>query len=225
MHGHQLGWVCLGSCGADVIVNAVVVYWVTEAPARSSVKEANVELANISNTPNTPKFVISSGSVTSPTRASRMARVEREWDSDDEYTDPQGGVSTDTGSRSITSHAQGAAFALSPPPKRRNSVVGGAVGPSGARTVTFGGVTASIGSLAAPPNVHVSVTTSGGRQGFMGSMLNGFSKKRDRERERAVDHTASLSEPQSPIRITVTKEVMDEDQASQKSKDDVDSKA
>jgi len=29
MHGRQLGWVCLASCGTDVIVNALVVYWVT----------------------------------------------------------------------------------------------------------------------------------------------------------------------------------------------------
>jgi len=29
MRGHQLGWVCLGSCGADVIINAVVLSWVT----------------------------------------------------------------------------------------------------------------------------------------------------------------------------------------------------
>ncbi|KAF9792595.1 hypothetical protein BJ322DRAFT_1030207 [Thelephora terrestris] len=29
MHGRQLGWVCLGSCGTDVIVNALVMYWVT----------------------------------------------------------------------------------------------------------------------------------------------------------------------------------------------------
>jgi len=29
MHGRQLGWVCLGSCGTDVIVNALVIFWVT----------------------------------------------------------------------------------------------------------------------------------------------------------------------------------------------------
>jgi len=29
MHGRQLGWVCLASCGTDVIVNALVIYWVT----------------------------------------------------------------------------------------------------------------------------------------------------------------------------------------------------
>jgi len=29
MDGRQLGWVCLGSCGTDVIVNALVIYWVT----------------------------------------------------------------------------------------------------------------------------------------------------------------------------------------------------
>jgi len=29
MHGQQLGWVCLGSCGTDVIVNALALYFVT----------------------------------------------------------------------------------------------------------------------------------------------------------------------------------------------------
>ncbi|KAG5647354.1 hypothetical protein DXG03_000422 [Asterophora parasitica] len=29
MKGKQLGWVCLGSCAADVIVNAVAIFWVT----------------------------------------------------------------------------------------------------------------------------------------------------------------------------------------------------
>ncbi|KAK1234731.1 hypothetical protein PQX77_002063 [Marasmius sp. AFHP31] len=28
-HGKQLGWVCLGSCGADVILNALAIFWVT----------------------------------------------------------------------------------------------------------------------------------------------------------------------------------------------------
>ncbi|KAL0574017.1 hypothetical protein V5O48_007939 [Marasmius crinis-equi] len=28
-HGRQLGWVCLGSCGTDVVLNALAVFWVT----------------------------------------------------------------------------------------------------------------------------------------------------------------------------------------------------
>jgi len=30
LHGKELGWVCLGSCGADVICNALGLFWVTE---------------------------------------------------------------------------------------------------------------------------------------------------------------------------------------------------
>ncbi|CAE6528744.1 unnamed protein product [Rhizoctonia solani] len=30
MQGQQLGWVCLGSCGTDVMVNALVLFWVTD---------------------------------------------------------------------------------------------------------------------------------------------------------------------------------------------------
>jgi len=38
MHGRQLGWVCLGSCGTDVIVNALVIYWVTSGSSDSHEK-------------------------------------------------------------------------------------------------------------------------------------------------------------------------------------------
>ncbi|KAJ8083607.1 hypothetical protein PM082_009482 [Marasmius tenuissimus] len=30
-HGRQLGWVCLGSCGTDVVLNAIAIFWVTNA--------------------------------------------------------------------------------------------------------------------------------------------------------------------------------------------------
>jgi len=42
MHGRQLGWVCLASCGTDVVVNALVVYWVT---SRSSDQHDTVPTA------------------------------------------------------------------------------------------------------------------------------------------------------------------------------------
>ncbi|KAG8726636.1 hypothetical protein FRC11_014766 [Ceratobasidium sp. 423] len=36
MHGQQLGWVCLGSCGTDVTVNALVLFWVTDSVSQGS---------------------------------------------------------------------------------------------------------------------------------------------------------------------------------------------
>jgi hypothetical protein len=36
MHGHQLGWVCLGSCGADTVVNAIALFWVTSGKHQSA---------------------------------------------------------------------------------------------------------------------------------------------------------------------------------------------
>ncbi|KAF8603698.1 hypothetical protein BDV93DRAFT_493259 [Ceratobasidium sp. AG-I] len=36
MHGQQLGWVCLGSCGTDVTVNALVLFWVTDNVGQSA---------------------------------------------------------------------------------------------------------------------------------------------------------------------------------------------
>ncbi|KAG7451297.1 uncharacterized protein BT62DRAFT_882719 [Guyanagaster necrorhizus] len=38
--GHELGWVCLCSCGADVIVNAVALFWVTSGPLSKPVGSA-----------------------------------------------------------------------------------------------------------------------------------------------------------------------------------------
>ncbi|KAG9088492.1 hypothetical protein FS749_002130 [Ceratobasidium sp. UAMH 11750] len=35
MHGQQLGWVCLGSCGTDVLMNALVLFWVTDSGSSS----------------------------------------------------------------------------------------------------------------------------------------------------------------------------------------------
>jgi len=36
MHGRQLGWVCLGSCSADVVVNALALFWVTDSISERS---------------------------------------------------------------------------------------------------------------------------------------------------------------------------------------------
>jgi hypothetical protein len=36
MHGQQLGWVCLGSCGTDVTMNALVLFWVTDNVSQST---------------------------------------------------------------------------------------------------------------------------------------------------------------------------------------------
>ncbi|KAJ3836250.1 hypothetical protein F5878DRAFT_272075 [Lentinula raphanica] len=35
LKGHESGWVCLGSCGADVIFNALAVFWVTKRRGQS----------------------------------------------------------------------------------------------------------------------------------------------------------------------------------------------
>ncbi|KAJ7472550.1 hypothetical protein FB451DRAFT_1398761 [Mycena latifolia] len=36
MKGRELGWVCLASCGLDVIINAAALFWVTGSPSQSS---------------------------------------------------------------------------------------------------------------------------------------------------------------------------------------------
>lgn len=40
MDGRQLGWVCLGSCGTDVTVNAVVLFWVTAPTSNNMVSHS-----------------------------------------------------------------------------------------------------------------------------------------------------------------------------------------
>ncbi|KAK7032276.1 F-actin-capping protein subunit beta [Paramarasmius palmivorus] len=47
LHGRELGWVCLGSCGADVIVNALALYWATYPRAkRQRIVTANSALGS-----------------------------------------------------------------------------------------------------------------------------------------------------------------------------------
>ncbi|KAG6857416.1 hypothetical protein H0H87_004778 [Tephrocybe sp. NHM501043] len=37
LKGHELGWVCLGSCTADVVINALAIFWVTQGGDNRSV--------------------------------------------------------------------------------------------------------------------------------------------------------------------------------------------
>ena len=39
LHGQQLGWVCLGSCGTDVIINALAFFFVTRSYDDTASKE------------------------------------------------------------------------------------------------------------------------------------------------------------------------------------------
>jgi len=50
MHGKQLGWICLGSCGVDIVINAMVMYWVTNGPSRSTAMQATPN--NVNNVEN-----------------------------------------------------------------------------------------------------------------------------------------------------------------------------
>ncbi|KZW02625.1 hypothetical protein EXIGLDRAFT_829153 [Exidia glandulosa HHB12029] len=47
-HGEELGWVCLASCGTDVVVNAVVIYWVTGGSSQSNAPTVMTLEKNIS---------------------------------------------------------------------------------------------------------------------------------------------------------------------------------
>ncbi|KAF9650645.1 hypothetical protein BDM02DRAFT_1353851 [Thelephora ganbajun] len=66
MHGRQLGWICFGSCGVDVTINALVIYWVTSKYSDQH-----------DRTPTAPNFISPSKSEnpeptgTAPTRSSK----------------------------------------------------------------------------------------------------------------------------------------------------------
>ncbi|CAE6465248.1 unnamed protein product [Rhizoctonia solani] len=58
---HQLGWVCLGSCGTDVTLNAMVIFWVTlpmmDSPAGShsrAAAQSSSYIKPVSDAPHSP---------------------------------------------------------------------------------------------------------------------------------------------------------------------------
>ncbi|KAL0577794.1 hypothetical protein V5O48_004195 [Marasmius crinis-equi] len=46
-HGRQLDWVCLGSCGTDVVLNAFAVFWVTRGSSDSHFSGGNDKTAAV----------------------------------------------------------------------------------------------------------------------------------------------------------------------------------
>lgn len=59
LHGHQLGWVCLGSCGLDVFLNAVILYYITSRRANENLDGATFPITRKSyyDKPKQPVFV------------------------------------------------------------------------------------------------------------------------------------------------------------------------
>jgi len=67
----QLGWVCLGSCGADVLINAIAIYWVTSPTGRTTTTTAdtNPEGAVDNTGSNHMSFPLANGSIPNPGQA------------------------------------------------------------------------------------------------------------------------------------------------------------
>ncbi|KAJ7346131.1 hypothetical protein DFH08DRAFT_1008026 [Mycena albidolilacea] len=53
LHGRELGWLCLGSCGLDVVLNAAALFWVTSGRPTSSSSEPNSPVGQRQMTPET----------------------------------------------------------------------------------------------------------------------------------------------------------------------------
>ncbi|OBZ70952.1 hypothetical protein A0H81_09116 [Grifola frondosa] len=47
MHGQQLAWVCLGSCGTDVVVNALVLFWASGTDADNAPEDSNIRFKSV----------------------------------------------------------------------------------------------------------------------------------------------------------------------------------
>jgi len=47
LHGRELGWVCLGSCGTDVVINAIALFWVTRPSAHPSPQSLDEHAAQV----------------------------------------------------------------------------------------------------------------------------------------------------------------------------------
>ncbi|KZT20900.1 hypothetical protein NEOLEDRAFT_1074647 [Neolentinus lepideus HHB14362 ss-1] len=74
MHGRQLGWVCLGSCGTDVVFNAIVLFWITSGAGAGST--GNVSTGRDRAKANQPVGVaISAYPPTSPMYPARDSKV------------------------------------------------------------------------------------------------------------------------------------------------------
>ncbi|KAG8680652.1 hypothetical protein FRC09_018066 [Ceratobasidium sp. 395] len=78
MHGQQLGWVCLGSCGTDVTVNAIVLFWVTSptssGAASHSGPQPSTNATSAVHDPNQPPAFLTQGRVPpSPSRPNYRA--------------------------------------------------------------------------------------------------------------------------------------------------------
>ncbi|KAF9078374.1 hypothetical protein BDP27DRAFT_8070 [Rhodocollybia butyracea] len=66
LQGHERGWVCLGSCGADVIFNALALFWVTQSRSSS---EAISTRGNTRESSRLPEFKIMGRDGAVPQRA------------------------------------------------------------------------------------------------------------------------------------------------------------
>ncbi|CEL51727.1 hypothetical protein RSOLAG1IB_00262 [Rhizoctonia solani AG-1 IB] len=87
----QLGWVCLGSCGTDVTLNAIVIFWVTmpmtdspshsgrQAQQSSSYNKPNSDLPQSPATANSP-IVFSPPSTYAPRASFALAPVNKPSD-------------------------------------------------------------------------------------------------------------------------------------------------
>ncbi|KAL1942121.1 hypothetical protein VTO73DRAFT_6651 [Trametes versicolor] len=74
MHGKQLGWVCLASCGSDVVINAVVLSWVTSGGG-SSQNNSSYEGPDTSAKPLDSSNIIDCSQISETDKYRRMSAV------------------------------------------------------------------------------------------------------------------------------------------------------
>jgi hypothetical protein len=96
LHGEQLGWVCLGSCGTDVLFNAFAIYWVTGGTA-AAVRPTTVDTELTDNTDSnrkSRKSVLSASpshiSIPNPAQALHHGSYEERTSTENSGVDAQG---------------------------------------------------------------------------------------------------------------------------------------
>lgn len=55
VHGKELGWLCLGSCGTDVVINALSIFWATGNPRRQTV---NTQVGDLQTRNESPRSIL-----------------------------------------------------------------------------------------------------------------------------------------------------------------------
>ncbi|KAG8907099.1 hypothetical protein FRB99_005354 [Tulasnella sp. 403] len=95
MHGKQLGWVCLSSCGTDVTLNAIIIFWVTAGTSASHTPpHPSLHLAQSTAPPEDSKYDRNLGYLRTLEPPGSNARLANQWRAQDSIFEQDDGQNT-----------------------------------------------------------------------------------------------------------------------------------